>query len=185
MLRNLHSKSTYQLGMGLIIGILFGFLLQKGGATRYEIIINQLLLKDFTVLKIMLSAVITGMLGIHLLKSLGLVQFHIKPGSFGSSVIGGIFFGIGFGLLGYCPGTMVGAIGQGSLDALFGGLIGVIAGSSLLAAIYPKIQNSILKKGNFGELTLPGLLKINPWVLVVPFSILLTGLLYWIERMGL
>jgi len=44
-------------------------------------------------------------------------------------VIGGLLFGIGFGILGYCPGTLVGAIGQGSLDALFGGMIGLLIGA--------------------------------------------------------
>lgn len=185
MLNKLHDKSTYQLGIGLIIGVLFGFLLQKGGVTRYEIIIGQLLLVDFTVVKIMLSAVIVGMVGIYFFKGLGLVQLHIKPGSFGSSVIGGVLFGIGFGLLGYCPGTMVGAIGQGSLDALFGGLVGILIGTGLFAALYPKVQDTILKKGDFGDLTLPGLFKVNPWVLIVPLTVLLTGLLYWIEKIGL
>ncbi|MBN1668164.1 MAG: hypothetical protein JW862_13820, partial [Anaerolineales bacterium] len=58
---------------GLVFGVVFGFLLQKGGATKYDVIIGQLLLTDFTVLKIMLSAVLTGMIGIYAMKSLGWV----------------------------------------------------------------------------------------------------------------
>ncbi|MBN1427037.1 MAG: YeeE/YedE family protein, partial [Anaerolineae bacterium] len=63
---------------GLAFGIAFGFLLQKGGATKYDVIIRQLLLTDFTVLKIMLSAVLTGMIGIYAMKSLGWVQLNPK-----------------------------------------------------------------------------------------------------------
>ena len=60
MLKSLHSRKAVQLILGLVMGILFGFLLQKGGVTSYHVIVGQLLLKDFTVVKIMLSAVIVG-----------------------------------------------------------------------------------------------------------------------------
>ncbi len=58
-------KDSSSLLWGLVFGIAFGFLLQKGGATKYDVIIGQLLLTDFTVVKIMLSAVLVGMIGIH------------------------------------------------------------------------------------------------------------------------
>jgi len=92
MLKTLHAKENFQLGIGLLVGILFGFLLQKGGVTKYDVIIGQLLLTDFTVVKIMLSAMLTGMVGVHLLQSLGWAELHPKPGSFGSVVIGGLIF---------------------------------------------------------------------------------------------
>jgi hypothetical protein len=185
MLETLHSKKGVQLILGLIAGILFGFLLQKGGVTKYRVIIGQLLLKDFTVVKIMLSAVITGTLGIHLLRSLGLVQLHPKPGSFGVSVIGGLIFGVGFATLGYCPGTIAGAVGQGSLDALVGGVAGILLGAGIFASLYPRLQKSTLIKGDFGELTLPQLLKVNPWVVVIPVVILLAAILFLLQKAGL
>ena len=185
MLKTLHSKKGLQLLIGLLVGMGFGFLLQKGGATRYDVIIGQLLLKDFTVVKIMLSAVITGMVGVHFLRSLGLAQLHPKPGSFGMSVIGGLLFGVGFAVLGYCPGTIAGAVGQGFLDALFGGVVGMLIGAGLLAALYPRLQRAILSKGDFGELTLPQLLRVNPWVVVVPVAVILILLLRWLETAGL
>ena len=179
------SRTAYQLTVGLAIGVVFGFLLQKGGVTHYDVIIGQLLLDDFTVVKVMLSAVITGMLGIHLLRSLGLARLHPKPGSAGSSVIGGLIFGLGFGLLGYCPGTIMGAVGNGYLDALVGGVPGFVVGAWLFATVYPRLQNTILSKGDFGELTLPVLLKVNPWLVVLPAALLLTGLLVLLEQAGL
>jgi len=184
MLSMLHQRKAAQLILGLAIGLCFGFLLQKGGATTYDVIIGQLLLTDFTVVKIMLSAVLTGMVGVHLLRSLGLAQLHPKPGSLGSSAVGGLIFGVGFGVLGYCPGTVAGAVGQGALDALFGGVAGILIGAGLFAAAYPKLQNTILSKGDFGELTLPQLLKVDPWVVVVPVALMIAGLLYLIEILG-
>ena len=56
---------------GLLFGIAFGFLLQKGGVTNYNVLINQLLLNDFTVFKIIISAIITGMIGIYFMKAKG------------------------------------------------------------------------------------------------------------------
>jgi len=138
MLRAIRTHRRFQLLMGLLVGIPFGFLLQKGGATRYDVIIGQLLFTDFTVVKIMLSAIVVGTLGVHALRSRGLVQLHPKPGSVGASAIGSLIFGLGFGTLGYCPGTVAGAVGQGSLDALFGGVVGIFIGAGLFAHLYPR-----------------------------------------------
>jgi hypothetical protein len=79
-LEQIRSNSRIQIVLGLISGIVFGFLLQKGGVTRYEVIIGQLLLTDFTVVKMMLSAVIVGMIGIYAMKAAGLVHLHCKAG---------------------------------------------------------------------------------------------------------
>jgi hypothetical protein len=185
MLTRLHGRKGSQLVIGLIAGILFGMLLQKGGVTDYNVILGQLLLVDFTVVKIMLAAVITGMIGVHFLKSIGLAALHPKPGSFGTSVIGGLIFGVGFATLGYCPGTIAGAVGQGYLDALVGGVTGILVGAGILAAVYPKLHSSIMKKGDFGDITLPRLFRVNHWVVVVPFAVLLIALLVWMERAGL
>lgn len=184
-LERLHKAPRSQLAVGLLLGIAFGFLLQRGGVTRYEVIIGQLLLTDFTVVKIMLTAVLVGTVGVHLLHSLGLAQLHPKPGAIGTSVIGGLLFGVGFGVLGYCPGTAAGACGQGSLDALFGGVVGMLLGAGLFAALFPRLRSGILAKGDFGDITLPRALNVNPWVIVLPVAALIVGLLVWIEKAGL
>jgi hypothetical protein len=185
MLNTLHGNKKLQLALGLLMGIIFGFLLQKGGVTQYDIIIGQLLLKDFTVVKIMLFAVLVGIIGIHALVSIGLAKLHPKPGSIGTSVIGGLIFGVGFGLLGYCPGTVAAAVGTGSLDALFGGVAGILLGAWLFALVYPKLRGTILSKMDFGELTLPQLFKVNQWVVVIPVTILIILLLLLIGKAGL
>ena len=185
MLAKLHSRKGLQLFLGLLIGICFGFLLQKGGVTQYDIIIGQLLWKDFTVVKIMLTAMATGMAGVYFLRQLGWARLHPKQGSIGSSVIGGLIFGIGFGVLGYCPGTAAAASAQGALDALCGGVCGMLLGAGIFAAMYPFLEKTILTKGDFGDVTLPELFKINPWILIAPVVAAVAGLLIWMEESGL
>jgi len=185
MFTHVYAQKGTQLVLGLMTGVIFGFLLQKGGVTNYDVIIGQLLLTDFTVIKIMLSAVITGMLGVHFLRSLGLAQLHPKPGSLGASVIGGLIFGVGFGMLGYCPGTVAGAVGQGYIDALFGGVAGTLIGAGIFAVLFPRLEASMLHKGDFGKLTLPRLLGVNPWMVVVPAAVALAALLLIFEKIGL
>lgn len=179
------NKKRTTLLQGLAFGLVFGFLLQKGGATKYDVIIGQLLLTDFTIVKIMLSAVVTGMIGIYAMKTLGWVQLSPKSGSAGMNIIGGLIFGVGFALLGYCPGTIAGAIGNGYLDALVGGLAGILIGSGLFAALYPRLSQGILKKGYFGHLTLPRLFKTSDWVVVIPVALCIFLLLCWLEQVGL
>jgi len=185
MLKALHARKPAQLLIGLLLGIAFGFLLQRGGATRYGVIIGQLMLEDFTVVKIMLSAVVVGTLGVHLMKSIGLAELHVKPGSVGTSLIGGLIFGAGFATLGYCPGTIAGAVGQGSMDALLGGVVGILIGSGVLAALYPRLSRGVMAVGDFGDVTLPRLFKVNEWVVVVPMVALIVLLLWWLESAGL
>ena len=178
-------RTRSSLAWGFVFGIIFGFLLQKGGVTKYDVILGQLLLEDFTVIKIMLSAVVTGMIGIHLMKSLGWIQLKPKTGSWGKNAIGGLIFGLGFAVLGYCPGTIAGAVGNGYLDALTGGLVGIIVGAGLFAALYPRLKGGILSKGDFGNLTLPRLLKVNDWIVIIPLSGLIVLLLFLMEQAGL
>ncbi len=184
-IKELHARKGLQLWLGFFFGIIFGFLLQKGGVTRYDVIIGQLLLSDFTVVKVMLSAVITGMLGVRFLNSLGFASLHPKPGTLGMNVIGGLIFGVGFGILGYCPGTIAGAVGNGFLDALFGGFAGVLLGAAAFAELYPKLEGDVLKKMDYRDVTLPELLNISPWAAVFLAAFLLGGVLLGLEWLGL
>ena len=185
MLTGLHAAKSTQLAIGLGIGFAFGFLLQKGNVTEYDVIIGQLLFRDFTVVKIMVTAMATGMVGVHLLRSMGFAQLHPKPGSLGMTVVGGLIFGVGFAILGYCPGTIAAAVGQGKMDAAAGGLGGIIVGAGLDAHAFPFVSRAIHPKGDFGTLTVPELLKVNPWVVVIPLVSMLIGLLVLLERSGL
>lgn len=180
----IRANRKLQLALGLIMGICFGFLLQKGGVTRYEVIMGQLLLTDWTVAKVMLSAVVSGMLGVYLLRIPGLVRLHKKSGSVGSTVIGGLIFGIGFALLGYCPGTLAGAAGQGSLDALLGGAVGMLLGTGVYSVLYPWLKPRILNIGDFGKLTLPELLNARIWPVIFAVCALILAFLLILELVG-
>lgn len=162
-------NQAIQLVLGLLFGVIFGFLLQKGGVGKYEILIGMLLLKDFTVLQVMLSAVFVGMLGIWALHAGGLVTFHIKPTRYGGNTLGGILFGIGFGLAAYCPGTSATALGQGNFDAL-AVMLGLLAGSYVFAEASGWIARTVNRWGDRGDLTLPQLLGIRPAIFVPLFA---------------
>ncbi len=160
---------TGQLALGLLFGIIFGFLLQKGGVGKYEVLIGVLLLEDFTVVKVMLSAVVVGMLGISWMHSRGLVKLHIKPTRYAANVLGGVVFGIGFALAAYCPGTTATALGQGNYDAI-AVILGLMAGSYVFAEASAWLSRNVEPWGNRGELTLPGLLKVRSSVFVPIFA---------------
>lgn len=184
-LASLHKNERVQVVLGLLFGIVFGFLLQKGGVTTYDVIMGQLLLVDFTVLKIMASAVATGLVGFHILKQMGLAKRHVRKAAFGSNVIGGLIFGLGFGLLGYCPGTVAGAIGQGALDALFGGVVGLLIGAGIFAELYPSLNQRVLSYGTIEEETVPGLLRVNEWIIVIGGFVCIVLFLILLEVLGL
>ena len=166
---------------GLVFGVAFGFLLQKGGVGKYNVLIGQLLLQDWTVLKVMMTAIIVGMIGIFFLHRFAKVNLHIKPTKLGPNIIGGLVFGAGFALIGYCPGTAAAALGQGSWDALFG-MAGLVAGSYLYAEFSGSLRGSLEKWGDFGKVLIPDLLRMNRGASVVIIAVLLTAALFVLEK---
>ena len=166
---------------GVLFGLAFGFLLQKGGVGKFHILVGQLLLQDWTVAKIMLTAIVVGMIGVFALHHFAKVNLHIKPTRIGSNIIGGLLFGAGFALIGYCPGTAAAALGQGSWDALFG-MAGLVAGSWIFAEFSASLKMTLEKWGDLGKVLLPDLLHVPRGVFVVIFAVLLTVGLFGLER---
>ena len=162
---------TTELWLGLLTGIIFGILLQQGRVARFEKQIGAMLFKDMTILKFMLSAIIVGMVGIQLLVTFGLAPLSVKTTVIGANIIGGIIFGIGWAIVGYCPGTSLAAVGEGRFHALTA-IIGMLAGAAIYAEVYPYLKSNILSWGNFGKLTLPTLFGVSPW-LIIPILILI------------
>lgn len=165
---------------GVVFGLAFGFLLQKGGVGKFNILIGQLLLQDFTVSKIMLTAIVVGMVGVFALHHFAKVNLHLKPTRIGANILGGLLFGAGFALMGYCPGTAAAALGQGSWDALFG-MAGLVAGSWIFAEFSASLKMTVEKWGDLGKVLLPDLLHIPRGVFVVVFAVLLAVGLFALE----
>ena len=176
-------SSATSIFAGIGFGLTFGFLLQKGGVGTYHILIGQLLFQDWTVVKIMLTAIIVGMIGIFTLHYFAMVNLHIRPTRLAANIIGGLLFGVGFALLGYCPGTAAAAVGQGSWDALYG-MAGLVAGSWLYAEMSGTFKETIEKLGNLGKLTLYDVLPLSRGVMIVSMAIVLAGFLVVLESVS-
>jgi hypothetical protein len=171
-----------QLILGFVFGIVFGFLLQKGGVAKYHILLGVLILEDFTVIKVMLSAIVVGMLGVLTLNGLGLVQLHIKPTRYAANIIGGLLFGVGFALIGYCPGTGTAALGQGNFDAI-AGILGLLAGSYLYAEASGLLTRTVETWGDRGDLTFPQLLGVSTPKVVLFIAPMLVLVLIALDRL--
>ena len=174
--------SLQQLILGFIFGIIFGFLLQKGGVAKYDVLMGQFLLTDFTVIKVMLTAVVVGMVGIFSMHALGLVKLHVKPTRYAANITGGLLFGVGLGLLGYCPGTGAAALGQGNYDAI-AGIMGLMVGSYVYAETSGYLSATIQRIGDRGRIMLPDLIGMRVPVFLVIFVSLLVVALVILQRL--
>ena len=170
--------------LGLITGILFGVLLQQGRVLRFEKQVGAMLLKDMTILKFMLSAILVGMIGIQLLVSLGEIELKIKATDLGAVIAGGLLFGAGWAVMGYCPGTSVGAVGEGRWHAIWA-VLGMLLGAALFAEVYPAIEKNLLVWGALGKITLPGVLHVSPWVVIPVLAAVYIVVFIWFEKKGL
>lgn len=170
--------------LGLITGIGFGALLQQGRVLRFEKQVGALLLKDMTIVKFMLSAIVVGAIGINLLASAGIVELEIKATHVGANLIGGLLFGAGWAVMGYCPGTSVGAVAEGRWHAIWA-VLGMLGGAAVYAEVYPAMRGSVLTWGVFGKLTLPQLLGVSTWLVIPVYVVAIVILLQWFEKKGL
>ncbi len=138
-----------------VLGFLFGAILRYAKVNRFNTISGQAMLRDHTVAKMILVAVGAGIILINFEIMMGFASYHIKPFLLGGVVTGGVIFGIGMAILGYCPGTMAVSLGEGSLDALVGILGGLLGGY-----VYTLIQPSLkwLMEPDFGKVSLHSLL---------------------------
>jgi len=151
----------------LVGGVLFGFLLRKGGVSRFDTIIGQFLLKDFTVMKMMMTAIVVGSLSIYSLNELGFIPtFHLSKVSVLFAIIGGLIFGVGMSIMGYCPGTAIAAIAEGAKDAVFG-FVGMLFGAAVFNIISPPMLPKIEQQDFAHKQTLSTILGVSPWVVIL------------------
>lgn len=140
--------------LGFLTGIAFGFFLHKGGVARHEVIVGQLLLRDHTVIRVMLTAVAVGAAGFWTLAALGMTPVDVKPLQIGGVLAGAVLFGVGLAVLGYCPGTTVAAVGAAERDAL-AGLAGMLAGALVFVGAFDSLEDLQKSLADLGPLTIP------------------------------
>jgi uncharacterized protein len=163
--------SPGKLLLGLGSGIAFGGLLQKGRAAKNDVIVDQLLLRDHTIAKIMGTAITVGAAGFHALERRGRVQPDVKSLKLGGIVGGALLFGTGLAVLGYCPGTSLAALGERRGDAV-AGVLGMLAGALAFVRTYPRLR-PLIEAGDLGKQTLPGLTRTSPWPWVAAMGVAL------------
>jgi hypothetical protein len=154
------------LAVAVVVGIAFGFVLERAGFGRGPKLAGQFYGTDFTVLKVMFTAIASAMLGAVILSGVGLldleaVQFNY-PTFLWPMIAGGLLLGVGFVVSGYCPGTSFVATASGKLDGL-GTVLGVVAGSVLYAELEPRM-GGFPSSGKLGAFTLAKLFHVPPAV---------------------
>lgn len=170
--------------LGLITGICFGVLLQQGRVLRFEKQVGAMLLKDMTIMKFMMSAILVGMVGVHVAVAQGLAQLSPKATQIGATVVGGLLFGLGWAIMGFCPGTSVGALAEGRWHAIFA-IFGMMAGAAIYAEAYPHLEKNFLALGNLGKITLPGVLGISAWAIIPMLWVVFILCFVFFEKRGL
>ncbi len=167
-----------ELWFGLGAGVIFGFLLQKAEVLRFEKQVGFLLLRDVTILKFMLSAILVGVVGLHLCQDFGIIAIKVKATQMGALVVGGTLFGVGWAIAGYCPGTSLGALAEGRLHA-FWAILGMLCGAALYAEVYPSMKGNLLKMGDYGKITLPEFTGFNHWIVIAVLAGVILLLFQW------
>ncbi len=167
--------------LGLITGVAFGFLLQKGRVLRFDKQVGAMMLNDMTILKFMLSAILVGMVGILLLSNAGIIKLSHKPMNLGAVLLGGSLFGAGWAIMGFCPGTSIGAIGEGRWHAIFA-VIGMVAGAAVYAELYPFFNSTILAWKDFGKIALPETIGVSQWIIVPIFWVVAIAMFILFEK---
>jgi hypothetical protein len=172
--------------VAFVIGIGFGFFLERAGFGSARKLVAQFYLDDLAVFKVMFTAIVTAMLGTTYLAWMGILDLslvYLTPTYLWPQIVGGLVLGVGFAVGGYCPGTSVAAVATGRIDGLL--YVGGLAfGTLLFAEAFPLLRD-FYYSGDAGARTLPGILGV-PYGVVV-FGVVLMALggfrgAEWVER---
>jgi len=169
--------------MAMFLGIFFGFFLERGGLGNPHKLTGVFYLTDFAVPKAMFTAILVAATGLCLLADLNLLDMSrvwIIPTFLWPQIVGGILFGLGYIVSGYCPGTAVAGLASGRLDALVT-MIGVGSGSLLFASLFPLLEG-FYKTSDMGKSTLLELTGINHWVMIAILYAFAGAMFYTMER---
>jgi uncharacterized protein len=174
-------QGTSALWLALLFGCVFGALLHLGRVTDYDVIVNQFRLRDFTVLKVMFTAIVVGGAGVLALRHSGLVAYHVKSADMLGVTLGAALFGAGMVIYGYCPGTGVAAVATGSVHALVG-FLGMLAGGVLYALSFRWVQANVLSVGSLGKIRLPEATGVPDWAWLAALAVVGVFAFWLVER---
>ena len=165
----------------LIFGFIFGAILQYASLNKYNVISGLAVLENFAVAKAIALAIGVGSILLTLEIGMGFASYHIKPLLLGGIVLGGLLFGAGMAILGYCPGTLAISLGEGSIDALIG-ILGGLLGGLIFTLFQPSIAG--LLGPDLGSISLQSLSGSNAVFYLLSF--ILSGLFiavsFWLHK---
>lgn len=176
-------NENVSLVFAVFLGFIFGLFLERGGLGNPHKLTGVFYLRDFTVPKVMFTAILVAATGLYLLsdmKLLDMSRIWIVPAFFWPQIAGGALFGVGFFVSGYCPGTAIAGFASGRIDALVC-MLGIIAGSLLFAVIFPAVDGFYMSTP-MGGTTLPQLLQVNHWYVIGFLVLFAAGMFCLMER---
>lgn len=163
---------------GLAMGLVFGLALEKSRVFEPGVIVGQMQLRNFTMLKVFLTAVATGLVVLAALNGFGIVKLSPKATLYTADIAGGLILGVGITLAGGCPGTVLAQIGAGYRDA-WATLLGGIAGATAFGYLEPTLRPWLA--GGPGKLTLDQVIGLPFWVVALLMAALIVGILVPME----
>jgi hypothetical protein len=164
--------------IGLATGLVFGFALEKSRVFEPGVIVGQMQLRNFLMLKVFLAAVITGLIVLAVMNGVFGVRLSLKPLLYKADLFGGLILGVGIALAGACPGTTMAQIGAGYRDAIFV-LFGGLAGALTYGYFDAPITTFFAERGD--KVGFDQLLGLPFWMVAIGFAVVLAMLLWGLE----
>lgn len=181
MFENVIHQEHGSLMLVLLIGIIFGGIIQYTRVDKFEKIAGFSMLKDTIVPKVLFLAVGLSSIGLFFLIESGHAHYHIKPIIWQGLVIGGVLFGVAMAIFGKCPGTGPVSIAEGRMDVLIGA-IGGLFGGLVFTMYYDDIFKPLMGE-SAGKLTLPELFPGSEHTVVLIFGLAVTLIAILIPKM--
>lgn len=170
----------FAIGIGLAMGVVFGLALEKSRVFEPGVIVGQMQMRNFLMLKVFLTAVATGAVVLAVLNGFDIVKLQPKPALYAADIVGGVLLGVGIALAGACPGTVLAQIGAGYRDALFT-LAGGLAGAVAYSYAEPTLKTTMLGQDS-GKLVLSGLFGVPYWQGALALAAVLVAILVLLEK---
>lgn len=163
----------------LLVGVGMGWLIQRVGASNPRVIAANLRLESLTIIKFMALTIAVGSIAAYTLSLFVPMNFDIKPLFIAGVLVGGLIFGVGFALSGYCPGTCVVGAAEGRKDALFV-IAGGITGAFLFTLAYPALEPFFVKRWNYGKVTLATALDVPPVIVAALMAAIIIAIVSYL-----